>query len=72
LHIWQNRIFGPIFTVTYVVWMVVGAIVGGVIGIFVNQDWTQSIEDVAYRDNPWETWAYDVGGSANGGKLSWA
>jgi RHS repeat-associated protein len=72
LHIWQNRIFGPIFTVTYVAWMVVGAIVGGVVGLFVNQKWSQSVEDVAYRDNPWETWAYDVGGSANGGKLSWA
>ena len=71
LHITQNRIFGPIFTVTYVAWLVVGAVVGGVAGIFANQKWTQSVEDVAYNDNPWETWAYDVGGSPKCGKLCW-
>jgi RHS repeat-associated protein len=71
LHITQNRIFGPIFTVTYIVWMVVGAVVGGILGIFVNQKWAQSVEDVAYNDNPWETWAYDVGGSPKCGKLCW-
>jgi RHS repeat-associated protein len=71
LHITQNRIFGPIFTITYVAWLVVGAVVGGILGIFVNQKWTQSVEDVAYNDNPWESWAYDVGGSPTCGKLCW-
>lgn len=71
LHITQNRIFGPIFTVTYLAWLVVGGIVGGIAGIFVKQSWTQSVEDVAYNDNPWETWAYDVGGSPTCGKLCW-
>lgn len=73
LHITQNRIFGPIFTVTYVAWLVVGAVVGAVAGLFLlnKQSWTQSIEDVAYNDNPWESWAYDVGGSPTCGKLCW-
>jgi RHS repeat-associated protein len=72
LHIWQNRLFGPIFTVTYVAWMVVGTIVGFSIGLFTDQPLGDDIRDVAYLDNPWESWAYDVGGSAKGGELSWA
>jgi RHS repeat-associated protein len=73
LHITQNRIFGPIFTVTYVAWLVVGGIVGAIAGLFLlgKQSWWQSIEDVAYNDNPWESWAYDVGGSPKCGKLCW-
>jgi RHS repeat-associated protein len=75
LHIWQSRIFGPIFQVTYIGWLVVGAIVGFLIGIPLaiagTQGLGQSINDVAYLDNPWESWAYDVGGSGSGGKLAW-
>ncbi len=36
-----------------------------------KQNWLQSIEDVGYNDNPWESWAYDVGGSPQCGKLCW-
>jgi hypothetical protein len=72
LHVWQNRLFGPIFTLTYVAWMVVGAIVGIVASPFTDQSIGDDIRDVAYLDNPWESWAYDVGGSPNGGTLSWA
>src|SRR5262249_26010270 len=28
LHVWQSRIFGPLFQVTYIVWAVGGFIVG--------------------------------------------
>ena len=71
LHVWQSRIFGPIFQVTYVAWLIVGAVVGLVAGIFTSQSIGQDIMDVAYYDNPWETWAYSVGGYATGGTLSW-
>ncbi len=75
LHIWTSRIFGPIFQITYIAWMVVGAVIGFLIGIPLAiagvQGLGTSIEDVAYRDNPWETWAYEVGGSGNGGVLAW-
>jgi RHS repeat-associated protein len=71
LHVWQNRMFGPVFTLTYVAWLVVGALVGLAMAPFTDQSWTQDVKDVAYLNNPWETWAYDTGGSGNGGELSW-
>jgi RHS repeat-associated protein len=74
-HIWTSRIFGPIFQVTYVVWLVVGGIIGGLIGIGMaiagKQGVWDSAMDVGYFDNPWETWAYDIGGKPKSGALSW-
>jgi hypothetical protein len=76
LHILQNRIFGPIYVATYGAWLIIGGVIGGIVGIFVSQDWTTSVEDVAYYDNLWETWAYKVEGpdpdSHHGGDLSWS
>jgi hypothetical protein len=59
LHVWQNRIFGPLFPVTYIVWGAVGAIVGaaywlGHRGLSLNR----LVETAAYYDNPFELWAY--------------
>ncbi len=71
-HILQNRIFGPFFPTTYIAWVVVGGIVGAVVGLGANQKYGKSLEDVAYYDNPWEQWAYAVGGSDSGkGKLGY-
>lgn len=74
-HIWTSRLFGPIFQTTYIAWMIVGGVVGFLIGIPLaiagTQSLGQSIEDVGYFDNPWESWAYDIGGTPAGGKLSW-
>jgi len=76
LHILQSRLFGPIYQLTYGAWLIVGGVLGGILGIFVSQPWTTSIEDVAYYDNLWETWAYKVEGpnpsSDHGGELSWS
>lgn len=76
LHIWTSRIFGPVFQVTYIAWLIVGGVVGFLIGIGLaiagEQSIGQSIEDMAYTNNPWETWAYEVGGSTKGGDLAWA
>ncbi|SDL55829.1 toxin TcdB middle/N-terminal domain-containing protein [Tessaracoccus oleiagri] len=75
-HILQNRIFGPVFTATYVGWLVVGAVVGFLIGVGLwiadDQSIGKSIEDMAYTNNPWESWAYHVGGSHSGGTLAWS
>lgn len=73
LHITQNRIFGPIFPVTYVVWFVVmGVIVGSIAEIFVQQGWGQSIRDMGYSNNPWEMWGYHEGGTdGKAGELKW-
>ena len=61
-HILQNRIFGPFFPTTYVAWVIGGAIVGNLL----EPDTSKSIKDVSYYDNPWEQWAYAVGGSDTG------
>lgn len=59
LHILQNRIFGPIFQVVYVVWMVGGFIVGSIFWLFhTDHSYGDIIETAAYFDNPWEYWAY--------------
>ena len=63
-HVWQNRAFGPLCTLTYVGWMVVwvipaviaGVILKGVSGLGAGpNNW-------CYFNNPWETWAYAVQG----------
>jgi hypothetical protein len=59
LHIWQNRILGPLFWFSYVGWMIVSfipALVAGLIGSKVGDAltwWT-------YFDNPWEVMAYGI------------
>jgi RHS repeat-associated protein len=59
LHVWQNRIFGPLFQATYIVWAVGGFIVGTVVWFFhTDQDYGSVIETAAYYDNPFEYWAY--------------
>lgn len=59
LHIWQSRIFGPLFQATYIVWAVGGAIVGTVVWFFhTDQDYGSIIETAVYYDNPFEYWAY--------------
>lgn len=64
-HVWQNRGFGPVYTLTYVGWVVVwlvpamiaGVIVKGIGGLFSGpNNW-------CYFNCPWETWAYSVQGS---------
>jgi RHS repeat-associated protein len=59
LHIWQSRIFGPIFQFTYVAWAVVGFFVATFYW-FANtdEDWGSLVETAAYYDNPFEYWAY--------------
>jgi RHS repeat-associated protein len=59
LHIWQQRIFGPLFQATYVVWAVGGFIVASVVWLTdTKQDWGSLVETATYYDNPFEYWAY--------------
>ena len=59
LHVWQSRIFGPLFQATYIVWAVGGFIVGTIVWFFhTDQDYGSVIETAAYYDNPFEYWAY--------------
>jgi len=59
VHVWQSRIFGPLYQTTYVGWMVGGAVVGtGYWLLHPDQNWFSLVETAAYYDNPWEVWAY--------------
>lgn len=60
-HVWQNRIFGPLFVLTYIGWMAVTFIPSLIAGV-VTRGVTlgQGIERYCYFDNPWETWGYAV------------
>lgn len=65
-HVWQNRIFGPLFTLTYLGWMVVW-LIPGVIAAIVTRD-AEAIQSWCYYNNPWETWAYLVGAGPRTGR----
>ncbi len=58
LHIWQSRIFGPLFQATYLIWMVAGAVAGIIISPFAKGSILSVVETVAYYNNPFEYWAY--------------
>lgn len=64
LHAYQSRVWGPLFTVGYLLWMAItllpGLLVGAVVGVGSDglRLWT-------YENNPHETLAYVLGGSRN-------
>jgi hypothetical protein len=59
LHVWQQRIFGPLYWGSYGAWMAGGASVGTAYWMFhPNLDWWSLVQTTAYYDNPWEVWAY--------------
>jgi hypothetical protein len=59
LHVWQGRLFGPLFQATYAVWFPLGALVGLVVWCFDRREpLRRLVETVAYFDNPFEYWAY--------------
>ena len=60
LHVWQNRIFGPIYQAVYVVWFAGGVVVGATAWALKREKpkMKQMVETAAYYDNPFEFWAY--------------
>lgn len=67
-HVWQNRGFGPFYTLTYIGWMIVWFIPGLIAGLSAKKaDGTKvgagvGIERMCYMNCPWEVWAYGVQG----------
>ena len=58
-HIWQARMFGPLFQLTYVVWGLGGILVGTMVWLAHRREqWSSLVETAAYYDNPFEYWAY--------------
>ena len=64
LHVWQQRWFGPIHPLVYVVWGLFGAVVGIIYGVSSRKRRIHKVrigklvETAAYYDNPFEYWAY--------------
>jgi hypothetical protein len=60
-HIWQNRLFGPIYTLTYLAWMVLLFLPGLAWGLISGDGAGVDIQAFSYYSNPWEAWGYAVG-----------
>jgi hypothetical protein len=71
-HVWQNRCFGPLFSLTYLGWMVVWFVPGAIAAIATKD--AEAIQSWCYYNNPWETWAYLVGAGPRTGRhpLIWS
>ncbi len=61
-HIWQNRAFGPFFTLSYLAWLILFLIPGLVYGLASGAGAGTGIQSYSYYSNPWEAWAYSVQG----------
>lgn len=61
VHVLQNRLFGPFYTLTYVSWMAtmfIPALIAGTI----RGNPAATVERWCYLNNPWERWAFRHGG----------
>jgi hypothetical protein len=68
-HVWQNRAFGPLYTLTYVGWAIVWAVPAVIAGVVVKgiSGVVAGPNNWCYFNNPWETWAYAVQGAERTG-----
>lgn len=64
-HVWQNRGFGPLFTLTYVGWMAILFIPSLIVAAIARSNLGDTIMALCYYNNPWEVWAYKIGGWRN-------
>jgi hypothetical protein len=61
-HVWQDRIFGAMYTLTYLGWMLAWLVPSMIVAIF-QVGFTHIFagpQAWCYFNNPWETWAYSV------------
>ncbi|MCP3914389.1 MAG: hypothetical protein GY711_02405 [bacterium] len=75
LHCWQSRVFGPVFILTYAAWAMLFFVPGAVAGKLTGGGVWRGIQWYSYYNNPWEVWAYTVGGYKPSGpedlRLTW-
>ena len=64
-HVWQDRAFGPMYTLTYLGWMAFWVVPSIIVGVpWVGLAGFKSGPKVwCYFNNPWEAWAYEVQGA---------
>jgi hypothetical protein len=58
-HVLQNRLFGPFYTLSYLLWLAV-MFVPSLIAHAMKSDDSSRIMAWCYFSNPWEVWAYAV------------
>lgn len=64
VHVWQNRVFGPFFVLSFLLWMGLMLLPGLIAGAVDRRaSPITGIEWWTYYDNPWEVWAYRYGGT---------
>jgi hypothetical protein len=69
-HVFQNRVFGPFFTLTYLAWMVIMLGPALVLDLVDRKDGEDSrVRGWCYYANPWEVWGYGVHGHALGREI---
>ncbi|MEY3566103.1 MAG: hypothetical protein RLZ19_117 [Actinomycetota bacterium] len=63
-HVWQARVFGPIYVVVYAAWFAVGAFVGAVKWLASDRSvpLSRTVDAYAYYRNPFERHAYRLQG----------
>ena len=61
-HVWQNRVFGPFFTLSYLAWLILFLVPGLIYGLLSGAGAGAGITSYSYFSNPWEAWAYSVQG----------
>jgi hypothetical protein len=66
VHVSQNRAFGPLFVVSYVVWMACMAF-PALIGSIWKGKPSERLQGYCYFSNPWEAWGYKVQEQHGGG-----
>ena len=67
VHVFQNRLFGPLFALTYIAWMGVWLLPSLVAALVKwNPDF---IVGWCYRSNPWELWAFGIQSDEYGSEI---
>jgi len=64
-HVWQNRLFGPLFTLGYLAWAILLFLPSLFVAATTRSNLGDTIMALCYYNLPWEVWAYKVGGWRN-------
>jgi hypothetical protein len=57
VHVFQHRLFGPVYPVTYLAWLLVWTVIAAMVSFFAK-GLKSRVDAWSYFSNPWEAWAY--------------